>query len=182
MKHTSSRLTALFAALLLIQGFPAGAKRKARADGRKWSVSFTNGRTFHNLKEKNSPAVSTDLSGYDGQMNPFFSSLEISRNFGYYEIGGRLQVFDYAFVSPFVKINLRKNHLRARLIPSLIFGVVPSPLLGGYARAGLSWFINPYTSFRPFFGIYSWYRRNPHKHYIKFNLHLNFGLTVTVYL
>ena len=181
MKNTASRLTALFTALLLTQGALATTERKARKDGRKWSVSFTNGRTFHNLKKKNSAAASTDISGYDGQMNPFFSSLEISRNFGYYEVGGKLQIFDYTFVSPFVKINLRKNHLRARIIPSLIFGVAPSPLWGGYARAGLSWFFNPYISFRPFFGIYSWYREKPHKHYVKFNLHLNFGLTVTLY-
>ena len=181
MKHIFSRLTAPLTVLFLIQSIPASAEKKTRRGGRKWSLSFTNGRTFYNLNEKNSPAASTDISGYDGQMNPLFSSLEISRNFGYYEVGGKLQIFDYTFVSPFIKINLRKNRLRARIIPSLIFGVVPSPLWGGYARAGLSWFFNPYMNFRPFFGIYSWYRGKPHKHYIKFNLHLNFGLTVTVY-
>lgn len=176
MKKTLSGLMAVLIILCLV-GFSADAKTKHR----KWNLSITNGYTFYNLKDKNSAAASTDLSGYDGQMNKFFSSLEISRNFGYYELGGKLQLFDYTFISPFLKINFRRNHWRARIIPSLTLGVVPSSLWGAYGRASLSWFANPYLSFRPFIGVYGWYRGKPHGHYIKSNIHINTGFTVTMY-
>ena len=175
-------IPSLLAVLIVLygSGFSADARKKSKKN-RTWSLSITNGYTFYNLKDKNSPAASTDLSGYDGQMNTFFSSLEISRNFGYYEVGGKLQLFDYAFVSPFFKINFRRNHRRARIIPSLTLGVVPAPLWGGYARTSLSWFFNSRFSLRPFIGVYGWYRKNPHKHYIKYNLHIHTGITTSIY-
>ena len=178
MRHSIPSLLAVFIALCG-PGFSAEARKKIK--NRTWSLSITNGYTFYNLKEKNSPDASTEPSGYDGQMNTVFSSLEISRNFGYYEVGGKLQLFDHTFISPFFKINFRRNHKRARFIPSLIFGIVPSPLWGGYARIGFSWFSNSRLSFRPFIGVYGWHRSKPNKHYIKYNIHMNTGLTISIY-
>ena len=178
MRSPLPSLMAVFLALC-VSGF--SAEGRSRSKNRTWSLSIANGYTFYNLKDKNSPDPSTELSGYDGQMNPLFSSLEISRNFGYYEVGGKLQLFDYTFISPFLKINFRRNHRRARMIPSLIFGVVPSPLWGGYVRGGFSWFLNSRLSFRPFVGVYGWYRSKPNKHYIKHNIHMNTGITISIY-
>ena len=178
MRHS---IPSLMAVLIALCGLGFSAEGRTRAKNRTWSLSITNGHTLYNLKDKNSPDPSTEPSGYDGQMNTTFSSLEISRNFGYYEVGGKLQLFDYTFISPFLKINFRRNHKRARIVPSLILGIVPSPLFGGYARTGFSWFLNSRLSFRPFIGVYGWYRSKPNKHYIKRNIHINTGITISIY-
>lgn len=174
-------LPGLLAVLIILCGSGFSADARKRPKNRTWSLSIASGYTFYNLKEKNSPAASTEVSGYDGQMNTYFSALEISRNFGYYEVGGKIQLFDHTFISPFFKFNFFRNHRRARIVPSLTLGVVPSPLWGGYARFGLSWFLNPHFSIRPFCGIYGWSRGKPRKDYIKHNIHINAGIAISIY-
>ena len=180
MKRIGKRVFFIACLTVFLQAQTAQSKKRYKK--RKWSVSITNGYTFYDRHEKNSALnASTDLSGHEGQMNRFFSALEISRNFGYYEWGGKLQLFDYGFASPFLKINFRKNRRRAAWIPSLTLGVVPSFLFGGYARLALDLFPHPYWSLRPFVGIYSWKRIKIYEHYIKNNIHLNGGVSLTVH-
>ena len=132
---------------------PPSEAKKRRRKIRKWSVSTTNGYTFHQRK-KDAGSVST----FGGQMDAFFSSFEMTRNFGHYEVGLRLQQSQAVFASPFVKFNFIKNRRRNDFVPFMILGVSPSALLGVYARVGLNLFFYRYFSLSPFVGSYVWFK------------------------
>ena len=174
--------------LAFLFSLPAEAKkRKRRKKLRKWSISVSNGYTFYQ-KEKNifSGALQVpapDPSSFDGQMDTFFSSLEIARNFGYYEIGGRLQYSKNSFFSPFVKWNFIKNKRRNDFVPFLILGVSPSALMGFYGRAGLNLFFNRYFAFSPFVGWFFWFKAKRNLSYKpkKHNFYFNGGVSVSLY-
>ena len=163
------------------------AKRKRRFSLRKWSLSFANGYTLGQIKKSTKSALPGEKirSAYwtemEGQMHPFFSSLEISRNFGYYEIGAKIQNLGSTFVSPFFKLNFNKNNSKASIIPSLTLGVVPSHLMGSWLRLSLGLSFNSYVSISPFIGAYAWYKINNDGKYEKYNFHFNTGLRINLY-
>ncbi len=164
----------------------ASAKKKRRIYKKKWSISLTNGYTAYTHK-KGSVQSPTALDEYawgrqEGQMHSFFSSLDIARNFGYYEIGAKIQNLGPAFVSPFFKLNMRKNNSRAKIIPSITLGVVPALTMGSWLRVSLSLALNRYISFTPFGGIYGWYNtKDEAGDYLRWNFHVNGGLSINLY-
>ena len=141
---------------------------------------MTNGYTFYELKKSGVEESSATGIGVDGQMNTFFSNLEIRRNFGRYEVGGKIQFFDEAFISPFVKINMAKNRSRTGVIPYVTLGVVPAQLTGVYARLGLDLRVNSYFAISPFLGVFSWYKIK-NAPYERYNVHVHGGLSTTLY-
>lgn len=165
---------------ILLFSFSADAKKRKRRKLRKWSVAASNGYTFHQRR----PSMSGDekLIAYDGQMKSYFSSLEVARNYGRYEVGSRLQFYEEAFVSPFVKLNFIKNYKRNALVPFLILGISPSSLAGAYVRLGLNMFFKRYFSLSPFLGTYFWFNARKLSDYQKHNFHLNVGISLTVHL
>lgn len=174
----------------LLSSLPVEAKKRRkrrRKAPRKWSVSVSSGYTFYQ-KDKKSIEITgqgnaTDSSSFDGQMSTFFSSLELARNFGYYEIGGRLQFSKETFFSPFVKWNFIKNKRRKTFIPFLILGVSPASLMGVYGRAGLNLFFNRYFAFSPFVGGFFWFKARrdlPYKAK-KYNFYFNGGASLNLY-
>ena len=160
-------------------------KKRRRVYKKKWSISLTNGYSFYQYEKKgdaNDPmSIDTNWGGQEGQMYSFFSSLDISRNFGYYEVGAKIQNLGPTFVSPFVKINLTKNNSTAKIVPSVTLGVVPSFLAGVWLRAGLGLSLNRYISFTPFVGAYAWHKLKEDPKYEKLNLHVNTGLSINLY-
>lgn len=165
---------------VLLFSFSADAKRRKRKKLRKWSVAASNGYTFH--QRSSSMLGGKNLTAYDGQMKSYFSSLEVARNYGRYEVGSRLQFYEEAFVSPFVKLNFIKNYKRNALVPFLILGISPSSLAGAYFRLGLNLFFKRYFSLSPFLGAYFWYNVRDLDDYQKYNFHLNGGISLTVHL
>ena len=164
--------------LVFLMSFEAlGAKRKKR----KWSLTISNGYTFHSMNEKSREGESPEHGiGTDGQMNYFFSNLELRRNFGRYEVGGKIQLFREALISPFIKINFTKNRSRTSIIPYLTLGFVPARLMGAYTRLGLDLAINRYFVLSPFVGCYAWHKIKISS-YERKNIHFNGGLNVTLY-
>lgn len=154
--------------------------KKRRAFKRKWSLSLVNGYSFYQKKKPGIKAP-TDWEGIDGQMNLFFSSLEISRNFGLYEIGAKIQNSAPTFVSPFFKWNWNRNNSRARFIPSLTLGIVPYYIMGGWLRMSLALSINRYASIAPFIGAFFWNKIKENPKYEKNNIHLNTGIRINLY-
>ena len=152
--------------------------KKRRVFSRKWSLSLTNGYSFRQHKKS---VEILDLGDTEG-INRFFSSLEISRNFGYYEVGARIQSSNHLpFVSPFLKWNGNKNNSRAHIVPSLTWGIVPSHLMGSWLRLGLGLSLNSYVSISPFMGVYAWYKIKDDPKYNKYNFYLNAGLRISLY-
>ena len=164
---------------VLLLSFSADAKEKKRRKLRKWSVAASNGYTFH---QKRSSMSEGELIAYDGQMKSYFSALEVARNFGRYEVGSRIQFYEEAFVSPFIKVNFIKNYKRKSFVPFMILGVSPSSLAGIYARLGLSLFFKRYFSFSPFLGAYAWFNLREVPNYRKYNFHLHGGLSLAIHL
>ena len=170
----------LLALLSFSFGFESSGKKRKRKKKAAWSVSVSNGYTFYSGKK--SSIKSFDFwSDLDGQMNSYFSSLKIGRNFGSYEIGGRLQFIGPSFVSPYLKWNIINKNKKTVLKPSITLGIVPSHLMGGYIRFNLGLAVNSYFVFNPFVGIYGWYRLIDSTEYEQYNYHANSGLTLSVY-
>ena len=155
--------------------------KKRRVFLRKWSLSFTNGWTFTQRKKSSAKDTLKEPWGeIEGQMQAFFSSLEIARNLGYYEIGAKIQT-NPAFISPFFKWNWNKNNSRASIIPSVTLGFVPTQLMGCWLRLGLGLSLNRYVSLEPFIGTYTWYKIKELANYEKYDWHLNTGLRINLY-
>ena len=161
-------------------GFESSGKRKKRKRTAKWSVSISNGYTFYSQKKSSVKGLEF-WSHLDGQMNTYFSSLEVGRNFGSYEVGGRLQFLGPSFVSPYLKWNIVNKNSRNAFKPSLTFGVVPSHLMGGYVKFNLGLAVNSYFVLNPFVGFYAWYRLKDIMEYEKSNYHVNAGLSLSMY-
>ncbi len=166
--------------------------RKRRVAKRKWSLSLANGYSFSKAKKdihSSIPQQQRPLLHPEGQMNDFFHSLEVSRNFGNYEIGAKIQHTGQNFISPFFTWNLSRNHSRSSIVPSITLGLVPSHLAGAWLRFSLGLSLNRYISFSPFVGLYSWYKlKNPPAMngqdliYSKYNIHFNSGLKINLYI
>ena len=154
--------------------------KKRRVFKRKWSISLVNGYSYYWQKKASGRKI-TEWGDLEGQMHPFFSALEISRNMGYYEIGAKIQHLGPTFVSPFLKWNWNKNNSRASIIPSLTVGVVPSHIMGVWLRLNLALSLNRYMSIAPFAGAYAWYKFKDDPLYEKSSLHLNAGLRINFY-
>ena len=156
-------------------------KRKRKVFPRKWSLSLVNAYSFHEKGKSNigEPGTWTDLE--DGQTQKFFSALELSRNFGQYEVGAKIQNTKHTFISPFLKWNLNKNYSRASIVPSFTVGVTPSILMGAWLRAGLGLSINRYMSLEPIIGAYAWTKIKDHPKYEKYGWHLHAGLRINLY-
>ena len=167
----------IFVSLCFLSPVESSAKKR-RVFPRKWSLSLINGYSFYEHKTSAENPLSLGVEG----INRFFSSLEISRNFGYYEIGARIQHSDsLPFVSPFLKWNGNKNNSKAHIVPSLTWGIVPSHLMGSWLRLGLALSLNPYVSISPFMGVYTWYKIKDDPKYNKYNFYLNAGLRINLY-
>lgn len=158
----------------------SSAKRRRLYKKKKWSLSVTSGYTLYK-KSKGSQRELFSWADEEGQMHEFFSSLDISRNFGYYEIGAKIQNTGSAFVSPFFKWNINKNTAKASIIPSLTIGIVPAHTVGIWLRASLSLALNRYVSFTPFVGTYAWYKIKDDPKYEKGNFLINTGLSINLY-
>lgn len=163
----------------LLKPIPSDAKRK-RLFKRKWSVSVVNGYSFYQHK-KNSQKSPEEWGDLDGQMNWFFSALEVSRNMGHYELGAKIQNLGPTFVSPFIKWNVTKNNSRSAIVPSLTLGVVPAKITGVWLRAGLGLSLNKYITVSPFAGTYIWYEVKDTAKYGKSDIHANVGLRLSLY-
>ena len=161
-------------------GFESLGKRKKKRSP-KWSVSITNGYTFYSKKKKSSINASEFWDHLDGQMNTFFSSLDVGRNFGYYEIGGRIQFIGPTFISPYLRWNMISKNKKNILKPALTLGVVPSDLVGAYAKLSLGIAVNRYLVIHPFAGFYAWYKNKDNVEYERFNHHANGGLSLNLY-
>ena len=174
----------LFVLLLSILFTPleTEAKKKRRKFQRRWSFSIVNAYGFYNLPNKKiSQRKVFDWGDVDGPMHPFFSSLEISRNLGRYEIGAKIQDSGPAFVSPFLKWNLKKNKGKTFLVPAITFGLVPSHIPGIWLRLGIGFSLNSYISFSPFLGISAYYKLKEDPKYEKYHTNLNVGLRINLY-
>ncbi len=164
----------------------ADARKKRRLIvSRKWSISIVNGWTFakapKDATKETSSTETWDLD-LDGQMLTYFSSLEISRNFGYYEIGAKIQQTGFNFVSPFFTWNIFKNNSKALFIPSLTVGITPFHVFGGWMRAGLGLSFSRYFSATPFVGFFAW--RKITSEISKVNAkgrHWNTGIRISLY-
>ena len=168
--------------------------KKRRIFKRKLSISYVSGYTFHSQKKPGVGVTGDWGKILDGQMDSFFSALEVARNFGRYELGAKIQNLGPAFVTPFVKWNWNKNSSRASIIPALTFGVVPSHAMGVWLRLSLGLSLNRYSAIEPFIGTYAWYKikdiPNPgnekikdisNAKYEKYNFHFNTGLRINLY-
>ena len=154
--------------------------KKKRVFKKNWSFSIVNGYTFHQQKKASARDV-TEWGDLEGQMHPFFSSLEISRNLGYYEIGAKIQNLGPTFISPFFKWNWRKNNSKASIVPALTLGFVPSHIMGSWLRMEVGLSLNSYVSIAPFAGVFAWYKIKDDAKYEKHNFHLNAGLRISLY-
>ena len=158
--------------------------KKKRYSKRALSVSIVNGYSVSSSNKGNnaySPKDAGRLIDGDGQMYPFFSALELARNFGRYEIGARIQNISNTFVSPFFKLNLIKNYSKSIVIPSFTLGFVPSQLLGGWLRGSLAFYLNHHSSLEPFVGFYGWYKIKDLPDYEKSGYHFHAGLRINLY-
>ena len=161
---------------------PPSEAKKRRRKTKRWSVSVSNGYTFHQRAENSSSKTDKNSSlktdSLDGKMDPFFSYLEIARNFGHYETGLRLQLSKAAFVSPFVKVNIIKNHRKNDFVPFVVFGISPAILAGFYTKIGINlFFFRRYISLSPFVGGYFWFRTRHGSDYGKYNWYAHGGLS-----
>ena len=178
----------LFLLCVLINLFYSveSSAKKRRFFKRSLSISLVNGYTFYSsVKRVNvyGPKDAGRLISGDSQMYPFFSSLELARNFGRYEIGVRIQNISTTFISPFFKLNFIKNYSKSLIIPSFTIGLVPSYLLGGWLRASLALSLGNYSSLEPFAGLYGWYKIKDQNmsEYEKTSLHFHAGLRINLY-
>ena len=170
--------------------FAQANPKKRRVFKRKLAVSVVSAYTFSAHPKKltpdafNSPALlpQKPLFG-DSQIESIFSALEISRNFGSYEVGARIQNTFGSFVSPFFKWNAIKNYSHAQWIPSVAVGVSPSSaLLGSWLRLSLGVSLNRYLSLEPFLGTYIYYKiRDDYGPFEKWNSYFHAGLRVNLY-
>ena len=188
MKKKNRLLFLVFLSLFFLVPFESSAKKKRRVYKKKWAISFTNGYNIRQIPNRKigirDPLElnNKDWGYLEGQMHVFFSSLDISRNFGYYEFGAKIQNLGPTFISPFFKWNLNKNNSRASIIPSVSLGLVPSRIMGAWLRLGLGLSWNPYVSFAPFVGTYAWYKiKEDGGRYEKWALHFNAGLSLVLY-
>jgi len=159
--------------------------KKKKYSKRAFSLSLVNGYTFYPSRLSSAHSFNLDDAGQliygDGQMySPFFSSLELARNFGRYELGARIQNISEAFITPFLKWNFIKNHSKYPLIPSLTWGVVPSRLLGSWLRASLALRLSHQSSLEPFLGFYGWYNLGLIG-FEKSGYHFHAGLRINLY-
>ena len=172
-----SFLLILFCFLLPLES----SAKKRRVFKRKLSISFVSGYTFYEVKKGGVGEKGDWDFIVDGQMDEFFSALEIARNFGRYELGAKIQNLGPTFISPFLKWNLNRNDSRASIIPALTLGVVPSQVMGIWLRLSLGLSLNRYSTIEPFIGTYVWYKVKDNPKYEKYNLHLNAGLRINLY-
>ena len=165
---------------VFFMGYEALAKKRKRTP--KWSASVTNGYTFYSDKKFNvdSETVS-DWNHFEGQMNTYFSSLDISRNFDRYELGAKIQFMGSTFVSPFFKWNIVKQSKKIRIKPSITLGVVPHSLFGAYLRFNFGINLNRYVTLNPFVGVHGWYKLDDDPKYEKHNYHANAGFSLSLY-
>ena len=174
----------LFVLISLFYSVESSAKKR-RFFKRSLSISLVNGYTFYSSIKKNDAYGLNDpgrLIDGDNQMYSFFSSLELARNFGRYEIGARIQNIFIAFISPFFKFNFIKNYSKALIVPSLTIGLIPSDLMGGWLRGSLALSLGNYSSLEPFVGIYGWYKiKEDMPKYEKTNLHFHVGVRTNLY-
>ena len=171
-------MTKFFYAFLICLAFlmsPPSEAKKRRKKIRKWSVSASNGYTFY----RRAKTSFSEADSLDVQMNPFFSYIEMARNFGRYETGLRLQFTKAAFVSPFVKLNFIKNRRKNDFVPFVIFGISPAALTGVYIKAGINLFFKRYLSLSPFVGSYVWFRIRATSDYGKYNWYAHGGLSTS---
>lgn len=172
----------LLISLSLFMPFKTEAKKKRKKNPRKWSLSIVNAYGFYNFpNKKGSQRQVLEWGDVDGPMHPFFSSLEISRNFGYYEAGARIQDSGPVFVSPFFKWNVFKNKGRPFLVPAVTFGLAPSHIMGIWLRISTGFSLNSYISLEPFIGASAYYKLKEDPKYEKYNIHLNTGLRINLY-
>ena len=169
--------------------FSAEANQKKRkVFKRRLSISFVSAYTLHSYPKKLTPdpfqpgqIPQKPILG-DSQIESVFSALEISRNFGFYEVGVRIQNTFSSFVSPFFKWNVIKNYSQSRIVPSLTVGVTPSSvLMGSWLRVGMGVSLNRYLSLEPFLGSYIYYKIAEHGLYEKWNSYFHAGLRFSLY-
>ena len=169
----------------------AARKRKRRKKAiRTWSVSVTSGYTlYQRFAEKARRPTNSKAAGWggledrpEGQMHKLFSSLDLARNFGSYELGGKVQLAGHAFVSPFFKWNMAKNRYRTAIVPSLTVGIVPSSLTGVWLRLNLGLAIGRRAMLHPFVGAYGWAKTSKEAVTEKWGVHFNTGMTMSMYL
>ena len=171
------------------------AKRKRRKKPiRTWSVSVSSGyNLFKRLSNKAQRPDASKSSQWissspetnirrDGQMHKFFSSLDLARNFGHYELGAKIQFTGEAFVSPFIKWNMTKNRYKTAILPSLTFGVAPSHQFGAYLRLSLGLALNRRAMIHPFLGCYGWFKATKEVISEKWGLYANAGLSLSLFL
>ena len=159
----------------------ATARKKRKRISRQWSISLVNGYSLYHKRKSNTEKPHTLTDWEDGQTQKLFSALELSRNFGHFEVGAKIQNTKNSFISPFIKWNLNRNFSRAGIVPSFTLGVTPSILMGVWARASLGVSVNRYMSLEPFLGAYAWHKIIDEPKYAKNNWHLNFGLRINLY-
>ena len=158
------------------------SKLKKKTFPRKWSISSVNGYTFYNgYNQKSGSAEPYEWAYVEGKMHPYFSALEIARIQGWYDFGIRIQNTGFLFVSPFFTWNLRKNHTRIRVLPSLTLGVVPSHILGAWLRFSLGFGISRHVSLAPFLSFMYWTKVGEDPDYEKRDSHAHLGLQLLLY-
>ena len=157
------------------------AQKKRKVFPRKWSLSLVNAYRIHGYPEKPSGKSPFDWGDVDGPMHLSFSALEISRNFGYYEIGAKIQNSGPAFVSPFFKWNANKNNSKALLTPSVTVGVVPTHILGIWLRLSYDMSLNSYISIAPFIAAAGYYEIKDIPKYAEKSIYFNAGIRINLY-
>ena len=167
--------------LFLLPFSKAEARKKRRVSPRKWSFSLVNAYSFYQAKKSGTELPGAWNHTGEGQMHSFFSALEFSRNFGYFEMGAKIQNKGQSFISPFIKGNFNKNNSRASIIPSVTFGLIPSSLFGSWLRLSLGLSLNRYMSLEPFIGAYAWLKVKDNPKYEQYNWHLHSGLKINLY-
>ena len=167
--------------LCLTPVLEAEARKRRKVFPRKWSISLVNAYSFYEIKKSNAAEPYTWTDWEDGQTQKFFSALELSRNFGRFEVGAKIQNTKHTFVSPFFKWNLNKNYSKASIVPSFTVGFVPSILLGAWLRASLGLSINRYVSVEPFVGVYAWDKIKDDPKYENYSAHFHTGLKINLY-
>ncbi|MBC6415975.1 MAG: hypothetical protein GDA46_06275 [Bdellovibrionales bacterium] len=176
----------LLALLVSFSSVKSHAKeKKNRYYKRPLSISLVNAYTFYSSIKKTNvfgPKDAERLIDGDGQMYPFFSALELARNFRRVELGIRIQNTLTTFISPFFKLNIVPNSSKPLIVPSLTIGFIPSYLMGGWMRASLALSLGHYSSLEPFIGAYAWYKIKDLAKYEKKGLHVHAGVKLNFYL
>ena len=157
-----------------------------RASSRKnpslWSISVVSGYTVWPSKKSTKDSIH-EWWGGDGQMSLFFSALEISRKFGRYEAGARIQNTGPTFVTPFFKWNFKKRRPHHfALIPSMSFGLVPYHIMGFWLRAEMEFSFRRELGIAPFTGLFTRFKLKDDPQYESGTfIFANTGLRLSLY-